>query len=63
MQCTFIIKKEVFYVIPVGVVCWLSGFIFINRKKTTEAIDTMSEAAENMVRENVSVEDNICLPR
>ncbi|KAH0630362.1 hypothetical protein JD844_013318 [Phrynosoma platyrhinos] len=53
-RCTFLVKKEILYYFTVGIVTWLSGFIFIDRKKKDAAIKIMSAAADSIVRDNVS---------
>nr|XP_020668725.1 1-acyl-sn-glycerol-3-phosphate acyltransferase alpha [Pogona vitticeps] len=52
-RCVPIAKKELMYMGTVGLACWLGGIIFINRKKTDDAISVMSEAAQTMLSENV----------
>ncbi|XP_054834960.1 1-acyl-sn-glycerol-3-phosphate acyltransferase alpha isoform X1 [Eublepharis macularius] len=54
-RCVPIAKKELMYMGTVGLACWLGGIIFINRKKTDDAISVMSEAAQTMQREDVRV--------
>lgn len=54
-RCVPIAKKELIYMGTVGLACWLGGIIFINRKKTDDAISVMSEAAHTMLREDVRV--------
>ncbi|XP_015263304.1 PREDICTED: 1-acyl-sn-glycerol-3-phosphate acyltransferase alpha [Gekko japonicus] len=54
-RCVPIAKKELMYMGTVGLACWLGGIIFINRKKTDDAISVMSEAAHTMLREDVRV--------
>lgn len=53
-RCVPIAKKELMYMGTVGLACWLGGIIFINRKKTDDAISVMSEAAQTMLQEDVS---------
>uniref|UniRef100_A0A8C3QNA5 1-acyl-sn-glycerol-3-phosphate acyltransferase n=1 Tax=Cyanoderma ruficeps TaxID=181631 RepID=A0A8C3QNA5_9PASS len=43
-RCVPIAKRELLYMGAVGVVCWLGGIIFIDRKRTHDAISTMAEA-------------------
>lgn len=52
-RCVPIAKKELVYMGIVGWACWLSGFIFINRHKTEDAICVISRTARTMQRENV----------
>ncbi|KFV04912.1 1-acyl-sn-glycerol-3-phosphate acyltransferase alpha, partial [Pterocles gutturalis] len=54
-RCVPIAKKEVLYMGIVGFACWLSGFIFINRHKTEDAINVISQTARTMRRENLRV--------
>uniref|UniRef100_A0A8C8RGH3 1-acyl-sn-glycerol-3-phosphate acyltransferase n=1 Tax=Pelusios castaneus TaxID=367368 RepID=A0A8C8RGH3_9SAUR len=54
-RCVPIAKKELMYMGTVGLACWLGGIIFINRKKTDDAIGVMSETARTMLRDNVRV--------
>ncbi|XP_053154910.1 1-acyl-sn-glycerol-3-phosphate acyltransferase alpha-like [Hemicordylus capensis] len=54
-RCTLIAEKEPFYMLPVGVVWWLSGFIFINYQKIADSISIMSAAADTMVQENLRI--------
>lgn len=54
-RCTMIAKKELIYAGTVGIVCWLGGIVFINRKKTSDAKSVMVDAAETMVEEQVSL--------
>nr|XP_016847292.1 PREDICTED: 1-acyl-sn-glycerol-3-phosphate acyltransferase alpha isoform X2 [Anolis carolinensis] len=54
-RCTLIVKKEILYYFTIGMVTWLSGFIFIDRKNRDPTIKIMSEAADTMVRDNVPI--------
>ncbi|KAK2510714.1 hypothetical protein Q9233_017491 [Columba guinea] len=38
-------SRELLYMGAVGLVCWLGGIIFIDRKRTSDAISVMAEAA------------------
>uniref|UniRef100_A0A8B9QI32 1-acyl-sn-glycerol-3-phosphate acyltransferase n=1 Tax=Apteryx owenii TaxID=8824 RepID=A0A8B9QI32_APTOW len=42
-RCVPIAKKELMYMGTVGWACWLSGIIFINRQKTGDAIDVITQ--------------------
>ncbi|XP_013914048.1 PREDICTED: 1-acyl-sn-glycerol-3-phosphate acyltransferase alpha-like [Thamnophis sirtalis] len=53
-QCTLFIKKEVLYMLTVGAVLWLCGFIFIDHKKEAEAVEIMSATGDTMLRDHVS---------
>lgn len=53
-RCTMIAKKELIYAGTVGVLCWLGGIVFINRKKTSDAKSVMAAAAKTMLDQQVS---------
>ncbi|CAL8406246.1 unnamed protein product [Arctogadus glacialis] len=52
-RCTMIAKKELIYAGTVGLVCWLGGIVFINRKKTSDAKSVMVEAAKTMLDDQI----------
>lgn len=52
-RCTMIAKKELIYAGTVGLICWLGGIVFINRKKTSDAKSVMTDAAKTMLDEQV----------
>lgn len=52
-RCTMIAKKELVYAGTVGLICWLGGIVFINRKKTSDAKSVMTDAAKTMLDEQV----------
>uniref|UniRef100_A0A1A8K6X1 1-acyl-sn-glycerol-3-phosphate acyltransferase n=4 Tax=Nothobranchius TaxID=28779 RepID=A0A1A8K6X1_NOTKU len=52
-RCTTIAKKELVYAGTVGLICWLGGIVFINRKKTSDAKSVMAEAAKTMLDEQI----------
>lgn len=54
-NCVQVGKKELMYMGSVGLIMYLGGVIFINRKSTSSAKMVMSEVAKTMVAENVSV--------
>ncbi|XP_054833608.1 1-acyl-sn-glycerol-3-phosphate acyltransferase alpha-like [Eublepharis macularius] len=54
-RCVLIVTKEIFYMLTVGVVCWLSGFIFIDHKKTADTSSSMAAVADTVVRDNLRV--------
>ncbi|XP_067397929.1 1-acyl-sn-glycerol-3-phosphate acyltransferase beta isoform X2 [Emydura macquarii macquarii] len=54
-QCVQIGKKELLYTGPVGLIMYLGGVIFINRKSTSNAKTVMSGVAQAMLDENVWV--------
>lgn len=53
-RCTVIAKRELFYLFPIGLVCWLSGFLLVDPKKAMDSI--VSVTADNLVQDNVSEE-------
>ncbi|NXK45184.1 PLCA acyltransferase, partial [Chauna torquata] len=54
-RCVPIAKKELMYMGTVGWACWLSGIIFIDRRKRGDAIDVISQTAQTIRRENLRV--------
>lgn len=58
-RCVPIAKKEILYMGTFGLACWLSGLIFIDRKKREESITTLTEVAESLHKENVSGKDSL----
>lgn len=52
-RCSTIAKKELIYAGTVGLICWLGGIIFINRKKTSDAKSVMADAAKAMLDDQV----------
>ncbi|KAM9841431.1 1-acyl-sn-glycerol-3-phosphate acyltransferase beta [Aulostomus maculatus] len=52
-RCTMIAKKELIYAGTVGLICWLGGIVFINRKKTNDAKSVMADAAKTMSDEQI----------
>ncbi|NXX80440.1 PLCB acyltransferase, partial [Urocolius indicus] len=48
-------KKELMYTGTVGLIIYLGGVIFINRKSTSSAKIVMAEVAKTMIAENVKV--------
>lgn len=59
-RCVPIGKKEILYMGSFGIACWLSGVIFIDRKKREESIAILTEVAHTMRKDNVS--GTSCLP-
>lgn len=57
-RCTTIAKKELVYAGTVGLICWLGGIVFINRKKTSDAKSIMADAAKTMLDEQVLKESS-----
>lgn len=64
-DCVQVGKKELMYAGTVGLVIYLGGVIFINRKSTSSAKMVMAEVAKTMATDNVSVTgawwDGMCL--
>ncbi|NXF30717.1 PLCA acyltransferase, partial [Nyctibius bracteatus] len=54
-RCLLVAKKEVLYMGTYGLACWLSGAIFIDRKKREESITTLTEVAHSLHKENLCV--------
>ncbi|RMB93351.1 hypothetical protein DUI87_30045 [Hirundo rustica rustica] len=54
-NCVQVGKRELMYMGSVGLITYLGGVIFINRKSTSSAKMVMSEVAKTMVAENVPV--------
>ncbi|XP_026716413.1 1-acyl-sn-glycerol-3-phosphate acyltransferase beta [Athene cunicularia] len=54
-DCVQVGKKELMYTGSVGLIIYLGGVIFINRKSTTSAKMVMAEVAKTMTTENVKV--------
>lgn len=52
-RCTTIAKKELLWAGTVGMVCWLGGIVFINRKKTSDAKSVMADTAKIMLHDKV----------
>lgn len=52
-RCTMIAKKELVYCGTVGLICWLGGIVFINRKKTNDAKNVMADAAKTMLDDQI----------
>lgn len=52
-RCTMIAKKELVYAGTVGLICWLGGIVFINRKKTSDAKSVMADAAQTMLDDQI----------
>ncbi|NWW03714.1 PLCA acyltransferase, partial [Oreocharis arfaki] len=52
-RCVPIAKRELLYLGTVGWACWLSGIIFIDRRRRDAAIGVISRTASAMRRENV----------
>lgn len=53
-RCSAIAKKELIYAGTVGLICWLGGIVFINRKKTSDAKSVMADTAKVMLNEQVT---------
>lgn len=57
-RCVPIAKKEILYMGTFGLACWLSGVIFIDRKRREESIGTLTEVAHSLHKDNVSGEES-----
>uniref|UniRef100_A0A8C6VEE6 1-acylglycerol-3-phosphate O-acyltransferase n=1 Tax=Naja naja TaxID=35670 RepID=A0A8C6VEE6_NAJNA len=55
LQCTLFVKKEVLYMLTVGVVLWLCGFIFIDHEKEAEAVEIISATGDTMLQDNLRI--------
>ncbi|NXN17917.1 PLCA acyltransferase, partial [Indicator maculatus] len=53
--CVPIAKREILPTGTFGLACWLSGLIFIHRKKREESITTLAEVADSLHKENFCV--------
>ncbi|KAM8793795.1 1-acyl-sn-glycerol-3-phosphate acyltransferase alpha [Eudromia elegans] len=54
-RCVPIAKRELLYMGSVGLACWLGGIIFIDRKRTGDAISVMAQAAHTMLSQDIRV--------
>ncbi|XP_048368572.1 1-acyl-sn-glycerol-3-phosphate acyltransferase beta, partial [Sphaerodactylus townsendi] len=54
-RCVQIAKLELLYYASVGLIMYLGGVIFINRKSTGSAKSMMSEVGQAMTKDNVKV--------
>ncbi|CAI5767750.1 1-acyl-sn-glycerol-3-phosphate acyltransferase alpha-like [Podarcis lilfordi] len=54
-RSTFIVKREILHFLTVGLACWLSGFIFVDRRNRETSANSISEAADAMVRDNLRI--------
>uniref|UniRef100_A0A8C3EVY1 1-acyl-sn-glycerol-3-phosphate acyltransferase n=1 Tax=Corvus moneduloides TaxID=1196302 RepID=A0A8C3EVY1_CORMO len=54
-RCVPIAKKEILYMGTFGLACWLSGVIFIDRKRREESIGTLTEVAHSLHKDNLRV--------
>ncbi|XP_077180902.1 1-acyl-sn-glycerol-3-phosphate acyltransferase alpha-like [Paroedura picta] len=54
-RSTLIVTKEIFYMLTVAVVCWLSGFIIVEDKKAADSTSVMEAVAGTMVRDNLRI--------
>ena len=53
-RCVPIAKRELLWAGSAGLACWLAGVIFIDRKRTGDAISVMSEVAQTLITQDVS---------
>ncbi|CAL8071951.1 unnamed protein product [Calicophoron daubneyi] len=54
-RCTIVSKASMKFAGPVGLITWLCKLIYIDRSKHRDAISAMKKAAEEAVKEQVSV--------
>ncbi|XP_060045526.1 1-acyl-sn-glycerol-3-phosphate acyltransferase alpha isoform X3 [Erinaceus europaeus] len=54
-RCVPIAKRELLWAGSAGLACWLAGVIFIDRKRTGDAINVMSEVAQTLLTQDVRV--------
>ncbi|XP_063837193.1 1-acyl-sn-glycerol-3-phosphate acyltransferase beta-like [Ostrinia nubilalis] len=54
-KMTCIAKKELFYLWPFGLSAYLTGIVFIDRRKTKEAYKTMFAASEVMTKDETKI--------
>ncbi|NXP22751.1 PLCA acyltransferase, partial [Scytalopus superciliaris] len=54
-RCVPIAKKEILYMGTFGLACWLAGIIFIDRRNREGSINTLTEVAQSMHRDNLRV--------
>ncbi|KAM9064940.1 1-acyl-sn-glycerol-3-phosphate acyltransferase beta [Sarcophilus harrisii] len=54
-NCIQIAKRELLYTGPVGLIMYLGGVIFINRKRTSTAMSAMEEVGNILVQKNLKV--------
>ncbi|XP_029468169.1 1-acyl-sn-glycerol-3-phosphate acyltransferase beta [Rhinatrema bivittatum] len=54
-RCVQIAKKELLYAGPAGLVAYLAGVVYINRKRTSDAKTIMAEVAQTMLKENLKI--------
>ncbi|XP_045761578.1 1-acyl-sn-glycerol-3-phosphate acyltransferase alpha-like [Maniola jurtina] len=48
-------KKEIFYVWPMGLVAYLAGVVFIDRKNSKDAYETLKSTSEVMVKNKTKI--------
>ncbi|ODM95548.1 1-acyl-sn-glycerol-3-phosphate acyltransferase alpha [Orchesella cincta] len=54
-KCACIAKKEILYVFPFGLMCWLCGTIFIDRKNPGQSQMKMSTSAEQIIANKTKI--------
>jgi len=47
-NCCVISKKEILYLGPFGLACWLWGTVFINRRNVEESRQIINDTAESI---------------
>jgi len=56
-NCTVISKKEILYLGPFGLACWLWGTLFIDRKNVGESCQIINATAESIRLAKVTLYD------
>ncbi|XP_008071987.2 1-acyl-sn-glycerol-3-phosphate acyltransferase beta-like [Carlito syrichta] len=54
-RCVQIAKRELLVLGPVGLIMYLGGVLFINRRRSSTAVSVMADVGERMVQENIKV--------
>ncbi|NXK89330.1 PLCA acyltransferase, partial [Formicarius rufipectus] len=54
-RCVPVVKKEVLYMGTFGLACWLAGVIFLDRGNREGSINTLTEVAQSLHKDNLSV--------
>ncbi|CAI5790243.1 1-acyl-sn-glycerol-3-phosphate acyltransferase alpha-like [Podarcis lilfordi] len=54
-RCVILSKKELKYMGPMGIVCWLCKFILLDRNNKSSARDTMDHITRTLLQQNLRV--------
>ncbi|NXG21234.1 PLCA acyltransferase, partial [Grallaria varia] len=54
-RCVPIAKKEILFMGTFGLACWLAGVIFIDRRNREGSINTLTEVAQSLHKDNLRV--------